>query len=61
MHAQVHETVRQNVALINVFDENVAQSHPNIMKASPSVCDLGEPRSTASPLQMCQRGGGPVC
>ena len=38
----VHEAVRQNVAVINVFDEGVGQSHPDIAKATPYVCELGE-------------------
>ena len=36
----VHEAMRKNVAWINVFDEAVATSHPDIAKASPSVCQL---------------------
>ena len=36
----VHEAVRKNVAMINVFDDDVATSHPTIAKASPTVCQL---------------------
>jgi len=35
-----HEQQRKNVALINVFDANVGETHPNIAKASPLVCQL---------------------
>ena len=36
----VHEAQRKNVAMINVFDENVGSSHPTVYKASPTVCEL---------------------
>jgi len=38
----VHETTRQNVALINVFDERVEHNHPTVTQATPTVCDLDE-------------------
>ena len=35
-----HEQVRKNVARINVFDEAVGTTHPEIHKAAPLVCQL---------------------
>ena len=38
----VHETVRKNVAMINVFDDAVGETHPNVRQSSPLVCELSE-------------------
>ena len=38
----VHEAVRKNVAVIDVFDDAVAGSHPAIAHATPYVCELAE-------------------
>jgi len=37
-----HEQVRQNVAMINVFEEAVGTTHPKIAEASPLICELSE-------------------
>jgi hypothetical protein len=37
-----YEQQRKNVALINVFDDAVGETHPQIKHASPLVCDLRE-------------------
>jgi len=37
-----HEQVRKNVAMINVFDERVGTTHPDVSRASPMICELSE-------------------
>lgn len=32
--------VRKNVAMINVFDEDVGKSHPLVHRASPTICEI---------------------
>jgi len=37
-----HEAQRKNVAMINVFDASVGETHPTIRHATPYVCELAE-------------------
>jgi len=37
-----HEAIKKNVAVVNVFDEAVGTTHPQVARASPHVCELRE-------------------
>ena len=40
--ASTSPQVRENVAVIDVFDAHVGQTHPKVAHAHPTVCELQE-------------------
>ena len=58
--ASTSPQVRENVAVIDVFDAHVGQTHPKVAHAHPTVCELQEGEALFLP-KVSARDGASDC